>query len=168
VLTRKMIIHLFERLNQELEQHGEIGEIGIVGGTVMCLVYNARQATKDIDAVFEPTKIIRKLVKKIAEEEGITPDWLNDGAKAFVQADFKRNEVLSLPNLRVWAPEPKYMLAMKCISARWDSSDRDDVMFLIKLLKLKEPAQVFTLIESYYPKDRIPPKTRFFVEEIFE
>jgi hypothetical protein len=42
------------------------------------------------------------------------------------------------------------------------------VIFLIKMLKLKKPVQVFNLIESYYPKDRIPAKTRFFIDELFE
>jgi hypothetical protein len=59
------------------------------------------------------------------------------------------------------------MLAMKCISARWDTSDRDDVIFLIKELKLKEPTEVFDIIEAYYPHSRIPPKTQFFIEELF-
>ncbi len=73
---------------------------------------------------------------------------------------------LALSNLRVWAPEPRYMLAMKCISARWDSSDRDDVQFLLKLLGLKNPQEVFAIIESYYPNNRIPPKTQFLLEEL--
>ena len=168
MLSAKLILHLFDRLNEELEKNGETGEVGIVGGTVMCLVYNARLSTKDVDAIFEPSQIIRKLVKKIALEEGLPPDWLNDGAKGVLEAGFKRQEVLALSHLRVWAPEPRYMLAMKCISARWDTSDRDDVIFLVKMLKLKKPEQVFDLIESYYPKNRIPPKTRFFIEEVFE
>ena len=67
MLTKKMILHLFHRLNEELEKEGEVGEIGIVGGTVMCIVYNARDATKDIDGVFEPTQILRKAAKKIAD-----------------------------------------------------------------------------------------------------
>jgi hypothetical protein len=79
---------------------------------------------------------------------------------------FTKQEVITLSNLRVWAPEPRYMLAMKCISARWDTSDRDDVMFLIKELKLKKTDEVFDIIESYYPHDRIPPKTKFFMEEL--
>ena len=60
------------------------------------------------------------------------------------------------------------MLAMKCISARWDTSDRDDVLFLIKLLKLTAPQAVFEIIESYYPHDKIPPKTQFLIEELLE
>jgi hypothetical protein len=68
----------------------------------------------------------------------------------------------------VWAPEPHYLLAMKCISARWDTSDRDDVAFLIKLLNLREPKTVFDIIESYYPHERIPAKTQFLIEELLE
>jgi len=63
-----------------------------------------------------------------------------------------RQEVLNLSHLRVWTPEAKYMLAMKCISARWDTSDRDDVLFLIRHLKLKSPEAVFKIIEHYYEK----------------
>ncbi|NBQ52442.1 MAG: hypothetical protein EBU49_02515 [Proteobacteria bacterium] len=68
----------------------------------------------------------------------------------------------------VWAPEARYMLAMKCISARWDSSDRDDVIFLVNHLNIKSPAAVFSVIQDYYPKMQIPPKTQFFIEEILE
>lgn len=60
------------------------------------------------------------------------------------------------------------MLAMKCISARWDTSDRDDVIFLIRHLELTRPEQVFEIIEDYYPKRQIPVKTQFFIEEVLE
>jgi len=93
---------------------------------------------------------------------------LNDGAKNFIQTRFVRQEVLSLSNLRVWAPEARYMLAMKCMSARWDTSDRDDVIFLVDFLKIESPQKVFEIIEDYYPKNQIPPETRFFIEELFE
>ncbi len=125
-------------------------------------------ATRDVDAVFVPSQIIRTLSAKIGIEEGIGPDWLNDAVKRYLQKDFGRQEVLNLSHLRVWAPDARYMLSMKCISARWDTSDRDDVLFLIGLLKLTSTEQVFSLIESYYPKNQIPSKTQFFVEEIFE
>lgn len=134
----------------------------------MCLVYNARAATKDVDAIFRPSKVIRRLAQRIATEEGLPSDWLNDAAKAYLQEGFTREEVLSLAHLRVWAPDARYMLAMKCVSARWDSFDQDDVRFLIHHLNLKNAASVFELIENYYPKKVIPPKTQFFIEEIME
>lgn len=166
--TKKRIETLFSKLNDKLSRHGENAEIGIVGGTVMCLVFNARAATRDVDAIFEPTKVVRKLAKEIGEEEGLSPDWLNDGATAYIQGHFDRQDVLNLSHLRVWAPPADYMLAMKCISARWDTNDRDDVVFLIKFLKLKAPKKVFSLIEKYYPKNHIPSKTQFLIEELFE
>ncbi len=167
MLTKERIRALFGQLNDLLRDRGEVGEIGIVGGAVMCLVYNTRAATKDVDAVFEPSSVIRELASQIAKGEELPPDWLNDAAKGFILPGFAKQEVMTLSHLRVWAPEPRYMLAMKCISARWDSSDRDDVIFLIKELKLKEPTEVFEIIEAYYPHNRIPPKTQFFIEELF-
>jgi hypothetical protein len=168
MLTKENIQDLLGKLNALLAERGEVGEIGLVGGAVMCLVYNARVATRDVDAIFEPASIIRELAARIAATESLPPDWLNDAAKGFMFPGFERQEVLSLSNLRVWAPEPRYMLAMKCISARWDTSDRDDVILLIKLLKLVKPQAVFDIIESYYPHDKIPPKTQFLIEELLE
>lgn len=168
MLTRENIRSLLGMLNDELAQAGEIGEVGIVGGAAMCIVYNARESTKDIDGVFEPTAVIRKLVKKIAERERLPPDWLNDAVKGYLEGEFQRQAVLSLSHLRVWTPEPRYMLAMKCLSARWDSHDREDVIHLLKLLKLKTPKKIFAIIEGYYPKAKIPAKTQFFIEEIVE
>lgn len=168
MLSKEKIVKLFTLLSERLQSRNEKGEIGLVGGAVMCLVYNARASTKDVDAIFEPQKIIRKLSAEIAEEEGLPLDWLNDGAKAYIQPHFQREAVLNLPNLLVWAPEAKYMLAMKCISARWDTSDKDDVLFLIKHLGLTKVNQVFKIIQDYYPKSIIPAKTKFFIEEAFE
>jgi len=168
VLSRKQIQTLFISLNDRLSQRGEVGEIGIVGGAVMCLVFNARQSTKDIDAIFKPAALIRQLVAQIAEEFNLEPNWLNDAAKGFLSGTFERVDVLNFSHLRVWAPEPRYMLAMKVISARWDTLDRKDVIFLIGLLKLSTKEQVFAIVESFYPKKQIPPKTQFFIEEVLE
>ena len=55
---------------------------------------------------------------------------------------------------------------MKCISARFDTHDRDDVLFLTRYLKLKTSVSVFEIIEKYYPHRLIPAKTKFFVEEL--
>lgn len=168
MLTKIQIENLFAKLNIKLKEKGEKAEVGIVGGTVMCLVFNARNATRDVDAIFEPTKIVRQLARQLGEEEGVGPEWLNDGAKTFLQGHFNRQDVLNLSNLLVWAPTADYMLAMKCISARWDTHDRDDVIFLINQLNLKTPRQAFEIIEKYYPKNQIPPKTQFLIEEILD
>ena len=85
-----------------------------------------------------------------------------------MQGRFATETVLDLSHLRVWAPEPRYMLAMKCVSARWDTHDRDDVEFLLQKLSLSSADEVFAIIEAYYPQNRILPKTQFLIEELFE
>lgn len=168
MLTKDEILKLFADLNGVLKQNGQKGEIGIIGGAVMCLVFNARNATRDVDAIFEPSQVIRRAAAQIAKDHGLAEDWLNDAAKGFLVDGFRREVVQTLSNLLIWSPEPQYMLAMKCMSARWETSDKDDVIFLIKHLELKSVRAVFEIIESYYPKQQIPAKTRFFIEEIFD
>ncbi len=166
MLNAKKIVSLFEALNEELRAKDVIGEVGICGGAVMCLVFNARKATKDIDGIFKPTKEIRQACVSVAHRCGVEPHWLNDAAKAYFHIDPPRKNILNLSNLRVWAPTADYMLAMKCLSARFDSHDKDDVQFLIRYLQLDHPDKVFEIVSKYYPRKMIPAKTRFLVEEL--
>ena len=57
---------------------------------------------------------------------------------------------------------------MKCIAARvgLDEHDKEDAGFLIRLLHLRDSVAVLELVAQYYPADRIPAKTRFFVQEV--
>lgn len=167
MLDAATIRTLFSALNDELRSAGAIGEVGICGGAVMCLVFNARKSTKDVDAIFSPTKAIRTAAAKVATRHGVPKDWLNDAAKGYFLQPPPPVEVMNLSNLRVWAPSPAYMLAMKCLSARFDTHDADDVKFLVKHLRLTTPDAVFGIVEQYYPKRVIPAKTQFFIEEIF-
>jgi hypothetical protein len=166
MLNAKTILTLFEALNAELATLGVKGEIGICGGAVMCLVFQARESTKDIDAIFQPTREIREASRTVAARMGIAEDWLNDAVKGFFLATPPVHNVAEFSNLRVWAPQPGYMLAMKCISARFDSHDLDDVKFLLDYLSIKTPDQAFQIIEQYYPRQVIPPKTQFLLEEL--
>lgn len=166
MLTRELIRKLLGALNDELVNRNAIGEVGLCGGAVMCLVFQTRKATKDVDAIFEPAQVIREAAKAVSASYRVPEDWLNDAAKGFFLSEPPRVPVMNLSNLRVWAPGPDYMLAMKCLSARFDTHDRDDVRFLIGHLKLEKAGQVFDIIKKYCPENLVPAKTRFFVEEL--
>jgi hypothetical protein len=168
MLDANTIRRLFALLNEELATRGVVGEVGICGGAVMCLVFNARQSTKDVDGVFVPTQEIRAAAASVGERLGMPVDWLNDAAKGYFVGAVPQREVLDLPNLRVWAPTAEYMLAMKCVSARFDTYDRDDVVFLIQHLKLHRAADALAIIARYYPHHLVPPKTQFLLEELFD
>lgn len=156
-----------DELNEVLRSVGVKGEICLYGGAVMCLVYDARPSTKDVDAVFKPTQEIRQAIKQVAEANGLREDWLNDAVKGYVVPHSQRI-LFDLSNLKVYVPEPDYLLAMKVLSARVEATDKADVQFLIKLLAIKSALEVFSILEKYYPREQIRPATQFFVEEIFE
>ncbi len=166
MLSAERMRELFAALDRELARRSVIGEVGLLGGAVMCLVFQTRESTKDVDALFAPTREIRAAARAVARTYGEADDWLNDAAKGFIVSSPPRMQVLELPNLRVWAPTADYMLAMKCVSARFDTHDADDVAFLIRHIGLTTPDEVFERITRYHPHERVPPRTRFLVEEL--
>lgn len=165
-MDAKAILKLFEALNVELATRRVKGEIGLCGGAVMCLVFKARVATKDVDAVFHPTQEIREASRVVARRLRVPDDWLNDAAKGYFLTPPPVCNVLELSNLRVWAPQAEYMLAMKCVSARFDSRDLDDVRFLLNHLGIRTVEQACRIIEEYYPRKTILPKTQYVLEEL--
>mgnify|MGYP003550998427 CR=1 FL=1 len=168
-MNQQQILRAFTALNDELARAGIKGEVGIVGGAAMLLGFNAREATRDVDAVFEPASALRAAALRVAEAQGLPADWLNDAAKGYMPADTQpRTLLLELPNLSVWTPPPQYLLAMKAISARLDSNDAADLRTLIGHMKLRRAEDVLEVVARYYPRDQIPPRTQYFLEELFE
>ena len=166
-MLRDEIIEYLHALNEKLQRQNVKGEICLYGGAVMCLVYDARPSTKDVDAIFQPTEIISKAAKEIANEYGLVDDWLNDGVKGFL-VDHPRQVFLNLSHLVVMVADPEYMLAMKSLSARIDGTDSKDIEFLISKLKIKTVEEVFNIIDKYYPRRVIKPATQFFLEDVFD
>ncbi len=137
----------------------------------MVLAFQARQSTKDVDAIFAPAAVVREAAAEVGRDRGWEEDWLNDGVKGWVSAHQNvRDAGFNLPNLSVAMPAPEYLLAMKCMAARADrgSRDMDDVKFLVRHLDLRGPETVLAIVEDYYPPDRLTVKTRYFVEAAFE
>ena len=166
-MTTQEIEKYLSELSDELSAMESKGEICLYGGAVMCLVYQARPNTKDVDAVFQPTAQMREAAERVAQTYGLRADWLNDAVKGFV-VEHPQRVLFDFPALKVYVPEPDYLLAMKTLAARVDTSDRDDIVFLLKLLRLQSADEVFAVLEKYYPRQRIKPATQFFVEELFE
>jgi len=167
-MTRQQIKKYLKMLNDQLAGMGVKGEICLYGGAMMCIVFNARPATKDIDAVFKPEQKIHLAALRIAKENDLPPDWLNDGVKAYLSKKHHKDKILfHWPNLAVYHADAEYLLAMKAISAR-HKQDIDDIKLLLQELRLKDAASVLEIIQKYYPKSMIKPATKLLIEEFFE
>ena len=165
----QLLIYL-NALNEKMRYREISGELHMYGGEVMCLVLNARQTTKDIDAWFVPAQDMRELISQVARENGIEEDWLNDGVKGFISENDEMEDFLTLSNLRVCAAKPEYVFAMKCMAARTDSDSKDvtDIKFLINYLGLKNYEEGEKILLKYFPENLINIKTQLLLESIFD
>ena len=174
-LTREAILRALSSLSDELGRQGITGELCLFGGTVMVLAFTARVSTKDVDALFQPAAPIRELARRIGEEQQLPADWLNDGVKGYLSSrhETTAGNLPQFPHLRLTMPVPEYLLAMKCMAARLggttgEASDVPDILFLIRHLRLPSAQAVLEIVAQYYPANRIPVKTQYLVEGLFE
>ena len=158
----------FARLSEVLAGRNVVGELVLFGGAAMVLAHKARVSTKDVDAVFEPKDVIYQAAAEVARDDGAPEVWLNDAVKGFLSSRGETQPLLDLPNLKIFVAVPEYLLAMKCMSMRIgkDETDIKDIRFLMRHLGLRQAEAVLAIVEHYYPRNQIQPKTRFAIEEI--
>jgi hypothetical protein len=166
--TRAEILKALQALGDELSSRGVRGQIFIVGGAAMALAYSTRRVTKDIDAVFEPKSSIYEAAAKVAEELGLPQDWLNDAAKGFMPGeDQNARPVPDIEGIEITTASPQYLLAMKLMAMRF-GEDNEDIEVLIEECELGSAQEALDLLERLYPSREPLPKTRFFLEELFQ
>jgi hypothetical protein len=142
--------------------------VHLVGGAVLCLVHEARAATRDVDAYFRPARELRAAAARVALDEGVPENWLNDAVKGFFSEHGTFNVYEQLSHLTIYAADAAYLLAMKCLSARIGEEfhDVDDIRYLLRYLNISTPAEAEAVIEPYYPIERFPQKTRYLLEDL--
>jgi hypothetical protein len=167
-LSKDDIDRLLRQLDARLRSQKVNGELYLVGGAVMCLVHAARAATRDLDGFFKPAKAVRTAAAQIAAENSLPETWLNDAVKGFFSAHGTFTVYMELEHLTVYAADPAYLLAMKCLSARIGEEfhDVDDIRYLLRYLNLTNAEQAKAVIGNYYPLDRFPQKTLYLLEEL--
>jgi len=167
-LTASDIRRLLELLDGELGAAGAEGELYLVGGAVMCLAFDARPATRDVDAYFKPTAVIRQAAARVAAKAGAPEHWLNDAVKAYLGSRPEFEPFLELPHLKVFTARPDYLLAMKCAAMRLGEEfhDLEDVRYLLRWLNVQSPEEALDIVTRYFDESQLLPKTRIVLEEL--
>jgi len=166
MMTKEQILSCLRELGEELALQGFQGEILLTGGASMCLVHEARDMTKYIDALYEPKTLINKIAEDIAERNNLPLGWLNDSVKGFVGLNAPVEEFIVLSGLKIQTVSAEYLLAMKLISARYGEKDYEDIQFLLNKLKIDTVEKAYEIIQIYFPAKQILPKTMYLLEEM--
>lgn len=166
-MNRTEIEQYLRKVGYYLHQQNLTGEILLLGGAYMTLVLQAREATKDVDAYFaaQPTAI-REAAARVAREEGLPDDWLNDAVKGFLYAQPEVSTWLDCPGLRVYAPHPSFVFAMKAVAGR--PEDIRDLQALRARLRIRSAAEALGIIRRYVPDRLLQPRVQYLVEDLFD
>lgn len=170
MLDRNEIGELLEMLNERLSYRREHASLILAGGAVMSFVFGARAATLDIDALMEPSSIIRSIAAEMAEDLDLENDWINDGVKGFVDtAKMGTVPVKEYSNLIVRRLDDESLLALKLSSARDnDGKDLADAAFLLDRLGIVDVDSALDIVEKYIPVYLLTPKVQFFTRAALE
>lgn len=167
-MDREEIERCLEEVGQELQRLGVTGEIVLVGGAFMTLIMRSREATKDVDAYFDPAtaSAIRRAAVIVAGRHGLAPDWLNDAVKGFFASAPATTLWAEYPGLRINAVTPSYVFAMKAMAAR--PADIEDLRTLGRHLGIKSSDAALDVVRSHVPNRLLVPRTRYLLEELFD
>ena len=165
-MDREAILAALRALAAELEHRAVSAEMYVVGGAAIALAYDERRSTRDVDAVFEPKRVVYEAAATVAAARGLDEGWLNDAVKGFLEGqDTEAAPVLELPGLKVLAASAQKLLALKVLAHRMGEDDQD-VRLLAGRLGLSASEEVLAVAEATFG-DRLDPAARFFVEELF-
>ncbi len=124
----------------------------------MCLAFEARDSTKDIDADLQPTSEILDAALKVADREGLPETWLNNAVKGFLSDHGSYEKFREMSNLTVFAAQAEYMLAMKCLAMRMGEGfhDEADIRYLVRYLEIRKYQDALGVIRKFYPLEKYP------------
>ena len=166
--TRDGVLGLLGELDDELSHAGARGDVFIVGGAAMVVAYDARPATRDVDAVWHPSVEVRHAASRVAaRHDDVDADWLNDAVKGFLPVPQPGTGMVVYEGtaLTVSVPPPEYLLATKLLASPV-GRDELDIRQLYRICRLTTVDEGLDLVERFYPGRPIPAKVRFFLEEL--
>ncbi len=167
-LSKDDILRLIHALNDELQTAGVKGNVQMAGGAVMCLAFDARASTRDVDALFKPSVEVLDAALRVASKEGVPETWLNDAVKSYASDRGSFEPFLELSNLKVFCASAEYMLAMKCLAMRIGEGyqDEEDVRYLLRNLNLQRFEDAERILERYYSLEDFPESALLALREL--
>ena len=170
MLTRSEAEGALRDLVSRLDERRCRATIYIVGGTALMLGFDARQSTRDVDAVVTPRDRVLAVAAEIAERRNLPDDWLSTNAASFVPPhpeDPRRTILFEKGGVRVEIASAEMLLAMKIRASR-GRQDIDDIRLLLRLTATHTVADAVGIYEHFYEEDEIKPRAVTILHELLD
>lgn len=161
-------------------------DIAVYGGSALMLASNFRFGTEDVDIaeLGQPwPEWLADVVRRIAERNGWSEEWLNDGVTFYLsQHAVPARDLVSFgtfprrndekTGITVFVPTARYMLALKLKALRVSdfakgSKDIDDVRNLLDVLGLTSVEPAIDILTEFFPRSGTDAdKQRFVLQNI--
>jgi len=153
VLEPTRIAELLRLLGMRLNERGVQAEITILGGAAIALAFDSQRATDDIDAIFQPRDMVLSEVSAMANEFGLSLDWLNDAVAFYLPQvpDSNPRVFAEWPGITISTGSPEYLLAMKCLVSRKSPADLEDAATICDQLGIYDEHEVEQIAKRYFP-----------------
>jgi len=134
----------------------------------MTLVFNTRDATQDVDAIFEPRNQISVISEGIAKENGLSETWLNDSVKAYVEPSMSQQIIFEFTALTVKSVDAESLLAMKLAAARPEGKDFEDAATLMQHLQIEDIDTAYSILDKHIPKSQLTGRVSVFTQAVYQ
>ncbi|MGB8196224.1 MAG: nucleotidyltransferase [Acidimicrobiales bacterium] len=161
------MVTALSEVGAELERRGVTAKLYVVGGAVMVLSFDARDATFDVDGDFYPRDVVSDVTQDVARRQGLPRDWLNFAANGFIPV-FKSPEwrpLFRFGTLEVLAADDRTMLAMKLRASR-GQRDEPDIALLLGRCGITSVEAALALYEEYFPEDPAPGRASLILRHL--
>jgi hypothetical protein len=166
LLDRDVLRRAFDLLADKLAARRVVGELHVSGGAAMVLAFDARAATRDVDALFAPDGPVLDAAAEVARELDLPRSWLHNQASSYVSGRAGRGTpVYDHPNLRVMTTPPEHLLAMKVRAAR-AARDAGDLRLLLDRLDLQTLDDVKAVVSRFFPGEPLSERSRLLLEDL--
>ena len=157
-------------LGAELERRGVRAKLWVVGGAVMVLAFQSRDATSDVDGAAYPATTVFELARGVAHRRGLSIDWLNDHAAAWLphtEHDESWLPVRRYGGLEVFLADERMMLALKLRASR-GQRDYADIKVLLRECRVRTESEALAIYDEFFPDDPLPRVHRAALREALE